>query len=279
MKKELNVTVLIPCRDGGPTLRTTIESLLNQTVKTSVAVADDASLDDTPIILKELSKTGRVQSIRYPKREPKNYARVPVLLNMLLNILSPADFYMISGDDCIYPPEYLAKLISFMRNDNVDLASGCHDAKNYKHLTLPSGSGRLVTATLFKRITPLPSSIGWESWMIYKALYLGRRVSVYPIEFKHSRKYSVKSTWTFGQSSYVNGVPLIFTLLRTIKNVTVSDLGFINSLAVLLGHIEYYIRKVEKLDTAPFTRELQLQRLRKSIASILGLQRDLSSYG
>lgn len=102
MKRELKVAILIPCRDGELTLRVTIESLLNQTVKTFIAVADDASVDDTPKILKEQSETGRVHSVRYPRREPRNYAKVPVLLNMLLGVLSPADFYMISGDDCIY---------------------------------------------------------------------------------------------------------------------------------------------------------------------------------
>jgi len=269
MKKELNVTVLIPCRDGGSTLRTTIESLLNQTVKTSVAVADDASLDDTPIILKELSKTGRVQSIRYPKREPRNYARVPVLLNMLLNILSPADFYMISGDDCIYPPEYLAKLISFMRNDNVDLASGCHDAKNYKHLTLPSGSGRLVTATLFKRITPLPSSIGWESWMVYKAQSLGKKVAVYPIEFEHRRGYSFKSARTFGYSAYVNGVPFIFTIFRAIKSTFTGIHTPINAVSIPLGQLEYMIRRAEKLDCAPFVSSAYKWRMKQVIMGVL----------
>jgi len=269
MKRELKVAVLIPCRDGELTLRVTIESLLNQTVKTFIAVADDASVDDTPKILKEQSETGRVHSVRYPRRELRNYAKVPVLLNMLLGVLSPADFYMISGDDCIYPPEYLSKLISFMRNDNVDLASGCHDVKNYRHLTLPSGSGRLVVATLFRRITPLPNSIGWESWMIYKAQSLGRKVAVYPVEFEHRREYSFGSTWTFGYSAYVNGVPFIFTVFRAMKSLFTGLHTPVNAVSIPLGQLEYMVKGAEKLDCAPFVNSMYKWRIKQSITGVL----------
>jgi len=265
--KLYDVVALIPCRDGQDNIERTIRSILNQSVKTFVSVADDASIDNTPNILKNLSKTGRVRYIRYTRREKKDYARVPVLLNMALRISPPARYYLISGDDCIYPKDYCENLIKRMEKDRVDMCSGF--TRRYNSSSLPSGSGRLITSELFKKITPLPRTIGWESWMIYKTLYLGKRVSVYPIEFKHYRKYSIKSTWTFGQSAYVNGVPLTFTLLRTIKNVILNEHNLINSLAILLGHIEYSIRKVEKLDIAPFTRKMHLRRLSGFVHNLL----------
>ena len=269
MNKEYKVSVLLPCRDGESTLRVTIESILNQTIKTYIAVADDASIDNTPKILKEQSKTGRVYTIRYPRRESRNYAKIPVLLNMLLDVIPQADFYMISGDDCFFPPEYLKKLILLMHNDDVDLASGCHDVKNYKHLTLPSGSGRLVTASLFKKITPLPNSIGWESWMIYKAQSLGRKVSVYPVEFEHKREYSFGSTWTFGYSAYVNGIPFIFTLFRAMKSLFTGVHSPVNAVSIPLGQLEYILKRAEKLDCAPFVNSMYKQRINQYIIRVL----------
>ncbi len=269
MSKELKVSVLIPCRDGESSLQTTVESILNQTVDTFVAVADDASVDDTPKILKKLSGTGRVLSVRYHKREPRNYARVPVLLNMLLNVLPPADFYMISGDDCVYPLDYLEKLITFMRNDKVDLASGCHDIKNFSHLTLPSGSGRLISVKLFKKITPLPNSIGWESWMIYKTQSLGRKVAVYSVQYEHRREYSFGSTRTFGYSAYVNGVPFIFTLFRALKSMFSGLHNPINSISIPLGQLEYMIKGATKLDCASFVNNMYKWRIKQSIIGVL----------
>jgi len=269
MKSKPKVTALIPCRDGEKTIRNTIVSLLNQTVETFIAVADDASIDNTPIILKELSETGRVRSIRYPRREPRNYAKVPVLLNMALNICPDSDFFMISGDDCVYPPDYAKKLISFMRNDNVDLASGCHDVKVFKHLTLPSGSGRLVTARLFKRITPLPSNIGWESWMIFKAKSMGMKVAVYPVRYEHRRQYSFGSTRTFGYSAYVNGVPVIFTIFRALKYIIFGIHTPVNAVSIPLGQLEYMIRKPEKLDCAAYVNNAYKWRIKQFLAGIL----------
>jgi glycosyltransferase involved in cell wall biosynthesis len=266
MNRELMVTVLIPCRDGESTLRATIKSLLNQTVKTFIVVADDASVDDTPKILKEFSETDRVHSVRYPRREPKNYARVPVLLNMAAKIAQESDFYMISGDDCFYPPDYISNLIEFMQRDKVELAAGfCGD----EIPAAPHGSGRVISAALFKEITPFPQSIGWESWMLYKTMSMGKKIAVYPIRFEHGRKYSLGSTWTFGHSAYVNGVPFIFTVLRSVKSLVLGTHTPINALSIVLGHLEYMLRKPEKLDCAKFTSNWHKWRIKQFIRSKL----------
>jgi glycosyltransferase involved in cell wall biosynthesis len=267
--REVSVSVLIPCRDGASTIEATIKSLLNQTIETFIAVTDDASVDETPKILERLSKTKRVRYVRYPRREPKNYVRVPVLLNMLLDILPPADFYMLSGDDSVYPPDYLSELIALMRANGVDMASGCHNIKSYKHLTMPSGSGRLVTAGLFEKLTPFPNSIGWESWMIYKAMSFGKKVAVYPVEFEHGRGYSFGSVRTFGYSAYVNGVPLIFTIFRAAKAILTGLHSPINALSIPLGQIEYAIRRVDKLDCASFVYDMHKRRIRQTIVGVL----------
>ncbi len=269
MTWEPKVTVLIPCRDGEKTLPATIRSLLGQTIDTFVTVADDASTDNTPKILEDLSRTQRVRFVRYPRREPRNYSRVPVLINTLLAIAPPADYYMISGDDCIYPPDYLEKMISLMKHDNVDLASGYHGVEDFRHLTQPSGSGRLVAAPLFKRITPLPTSIGWESWMIYKTQSLGRKTAIYPLRYEHKREYSFASTRTFGYSAYVNGVPFIFILLRATKSLILGIHTPLNAISIPLGYLECMIRRPERLDSVCFVENMYKWRIRKTVAGIV----------
>lgn len=270
MKKMLDVAVLIPCRDGEKTLSTTIHSLLSQKVETFVAVADDASVDNTPRILEDYSKTQKVRFIRYSKREPRDYARVPVLLNMLLAIAPSAYFYMISGDDCVYPPDYLRNLISLMQRDKVDLASGYHGFKDFEHLSQPGGSGRLVSAPLFRKITPLPSNIGWESWMIYKAQSLGRKTAIYPLRYEHKREYSFASTRTFGYSAYVNGVPFIFVLFRAVKSLILGIHKPINAISIPLGYLECMIKRPERLDSARFVESMHKSRIKETIAGIVG---------
>lgn len=261
--ESMEVVALIPCRDGQETIEKTILSILNQTVRTSISVADDSSVDDTPKILERFTKTGRVRFVRYPKREPKNYARVPVLLNMALSISPQADFYLISGDDCTYPTNYCENLISMMKCDGVDICSGY--IGKYSDNLEPSGSGRLISYDLMKLITPFPLSIGWETWILYKTLYLERKIAVYPIKIDHQRRYSLKSTWSFGQSAYVNGVPLLFTILRSVKNIFNMEMSILNSLSMVFGHIEYLLRGVKRLDTAPFVKEIKLQEIRRTI--------------
>ncbi|MEM2130103.1 MAG: hypothetical protein QXZ70_05850, partial [Candidatus Bathyarchaeia archaeon] len=153
--------------------------------------------------------------------------------------------------------------------NNVDLASGYHGEKGFRHLTLPSGSGRLVTARLFKKITPLPSNIGWESWMIFKAQSMGMKVAVYPVKYEHRREYSFGSTKTFGYSAYVNGVPVIFTMFRALKYIIFGIHTPINAISILLGQLEYMIRRPEKLDCAHYVNNVYKWRIKQSLADAI----------
>ena len=95
-----DVTAIIASRDGEETLPATLRSLRNQTIPVEIVVADDHSLDSTPDILNKFGVT----SIRYPRREPRNYHRVPHLYNLAWKYSPPSDYWMISGDDNVPPP-------------------------------------------------------------------------------------------------------------------------------------------------------------------------------
>jgi glycosyltransferase involved in cell wall biosynthesis len=266
------VTVLIPCRDGESTLGRTLESLLAQTVKTDIVIANDASIDSTPKIIEKIKFTfpGRIKSVMYPRREHKSYSRVPILLNMAIKETNKkGQFVMISGDDSIYPLDYLEKLINHMRNDKVDISSGF--INKYSSSEAPSGSGRVLSYTIFMMLIPFPENIGWESWMLYKAKSLGKKMRVYPVKFEHSKPYSYKSTWTFGQSAYLNGSPFIFTLARSLKAMILREHTPLNALSLIFGHMEYMLRRPQKLDTSEFVENMQKYRLKEAVMRPTGL--------
>lgn len=262
----VRVSCLIPCRDGEQNIRDTIESLQAQTVTPFIVVTDDASTDSTPEILEKLG----VPFVTYPHREPRSYARVPTLLNLAMRLTPKSDYYMISGDDCTYPPHYIEVLTNLMEAKHVDCASGY--INKFNQTATPHGAGRILTHKLFAKVTPFVQNIGWESYMIYKARKMGLSATIFPIKFNHDREYTRHSTWTFGHSSYMLGNPLIFTLGRVVKVIIRREHKPLNAFAILLGHLEYIIRHPRRLDIAPFVDDFQRRRIANLIARKLSLR-------
>lgn len=222
-----------------------------------VTVVDDCSVDATPDILKWITNK-RVISIRYGKRERRAYYRVPKLINAAYDASYKADYYMISGDDTVYSPRYVDDLIARMERDGVDIASG-----QINNEISPNGSGRLISERVMRHLMPFPLSIGWETGMLYKAMSLGFKIRAYPIKLRHLHRYSVRSTWTFGHSAYVNGIPLFFTLFRCFKTFLSGSMRRINTLSILLGHIEYWLKREPKLETADYVSRITKRRIIK----------------
>ena len=253
------VLCLIPCRDGEKTLGGTLNRLLNQKgVDVQVIVANDASVDGTLDILKEYKKTygDLVDFITYPKREPRNYNRVPILINMAWERATKEyDFYMISADDNLYPYDYMSKILAWMEEDKVDLASGFNTT--FKDTKAPTGGGRLVTPALFKMLMPLPNRIGWDTWMLQEAMMQKKTYSVYPIK-KHHMKLR-RFIFTFGYVAHMHGTPFVWTLLRSLMMMKRTKRP-LRALSVVMGHIEYSLRGVPQADEelVAFNRKTKL---------------------
>lgn len=245
------LSVLIPCRDGDKTLPKTLESLLNQTIPVKIVVADDHSIDATPKILEAY----QVQSVRYPRRESKNYDRIPLLINMAYKSAPPSDFYMISGDDQIFPSDYVERLINFMRKDKIHLASGHNEHKEYSSTKAPTGAGRIMTSRILKELMPLPHNNTWDTWMLYKMSYMGLEYKVYPVPKIHMKER--RKAPTHGQAAHRLGRPLIYTLVRSLKEAVKNGKPLLG-LSIFLGHLEYKFRRVPKMDIAPFVQRKSL---------------------
>ncbi len=260
----VDVTVLIPCRDGETKLPQTLQSILKQNVDTCVVVADDASVDGTQRIISDFG----VQSVRYPKRKPRDYNRVAVLINMAYQVAPRASYYMISGDDHIFPHDYLARLIEYMERDGVDLASG-YDSW-FTASKAPRGSGRVMSSSMMKVLMPLPNNLTWDSWMLFRMKQLHKKYKTYPIETTLIGKQR-KLIYTYGYASHLLGFPLVFTLGRMLKGLVI-DRSIVQILSILVGQLNYSFRGIPKMEISHFIRELSKQRIKRKILSIMGVK-------
>jgi len=261
--------VIVPCKDGEATIRQTLQSLLEQTIPPeTVIVIDDASTDETPEILKEFST---VCTIRLNHNLPRDFTRVPKLINLGLNqIVAPCGYVMISGDDCVFPARYVELLLSEFEHDfSLLIVSGSHMKQKILEQASPHGAGRIIVYDFLRTILPFPESIGWESWVLFKALQRGGRIKRTPeVFFQHLRPYSSGSIRTFGQSMYELGYPFWFVVARVLKD-SVSGSDRLQRVHMLRGYLEYLFKHKPRLDIADFVAEYQTQRIRDLIAKSL----------
>lgn len=265
--------VIIPCKDGEATIEETLNSVLSQTVSAQrIIVVDDASRDRTPMIL---AKFPQIKTIRLEHSYPKNFQRIPKLINLATRYVPlNCKYLMLLGDDSILQGTYVEKLLSqFRRNPRLKIASGSMSkAKNITGLSrLPSGSGRLFDLGFLRKHLPFPESIGWESWVLFKGLQEGEIASFPNVSFQHERHYGTYSIRTFGQSMYVLGYPTLFVVMRSVKDFLLNGYGRrSHSFYLLLGYAEFCLTRQKQLvDVKKFVRQTQNERLVKFLKRYL----------
>lgn len=246
-------SVIIPSRDGGENLEITLRSLLSQTVPVSIVVCDDHSDWDSQRIL---AKYPQVYVVRNPVREDKDHQRIGGILNMGWKSMTPAKYYMISGDDTFFPRDYIERVTGYMNLEGVSIGSG--HARKYLKTGAPDGSGRIFTAELWIQLMPFIESSAWESGMLLKARFDGHLIQKYPVKKSHLRPYSLRGQRNDGYGSYTLGNPLIWTVLRVIKVVLRKQRTPRGALALLAGHVEYMVKRKPRVE---FWREVRADKL------------------
>jgi glycosyltransferase involved in cell wall biosynthesis len=262
---QASYAVIIPCKDGEATIEETLNALLSQTIKAQkIIVIDDASHDRTPVILQKLPK---IKVLRLEHDYPKNFQRVPRLINMATPYVPEnCEYLMLLGDDSILRKDYAEKLIAkFKQNPKLRIASGSMSRTgNIKGLARhPSGSGRVFDLGFLRKHLPFPESIGWESWILFKGLQEGEIANFPDARYEHERSYGVYSIRTFGQSMYTLGYPALFVIARFLKDFFFSEYSSrFHSFYLLLGYVEFYVTGQKRLvDVVGFVRKTQTERL------------------
>jgi len=190
----LSYWAAVVTRNGSEHVRDTIDSLLNQDVAPKrIAVVDDGSTDSTPTVLRNYAQLDdRVSIITKPDRG-YDIRRVPANINQAWaqNSDLTTDYFMISGDDCRYPPNYAIHLLARMEHDSKlaitsgrPTSGGIHSQEHS-----PSGSGRMVRSSFWRAVgAAYPVKAGWETWLLYKAEQEGLESRlIEDLEYVHAR--------------------------------------------------------------------------------------------
>jgi len=269
---ESSYSVIIPCRNGDKTIGKTLESLLAQTLQPNqIIVVDDASTDKTPEILQSFSN--KIHIIRLNHNHPRNFNRVPKLVNMGLAKINTSHV-MLSGDDSVYPEHYVDSLLEhFKENPKLKIASG-NIYELHRPSDAPQGSGRIFECEWLKHHLPFPASCTWESGIMFKALKEGYEIKCFnDLTFNHKSQYGAYSIRTFGHAMYCLGYSSLFVLGRLIKTLMSGEIPRKYVPYELLGYVEYALACPEKVDPIKtYVQELHKPRIIHMAKKVMGFK-------
>jgi biofilm PGA synthesis N-glycosyltransferase PgaC len=237
--------VAVVARNAAKHLPSTINSLLEQTLRPSkIIVVDDGSTDATPDVIATFARKypGLVKKVTLPDRG-YDIRRVPSNINRAWSATrNVEEYFMISGDDCEYPPNYARFITSKMREDKkLVVASGRPSSGgqvSQEHV--PSGSGRMVRCTFWRRVGGrYPIKAGWETWLLYKAAQEGFRVRLFEkIVYKHNRPRGVSHQFTYwGAAMWTIGYHPLYAIGRIARNAIKGNMKTMGPLNMLRGYV------------------------------------------
>jgi glycosyltransferase involved in cell wall biosynthesis len=282
------------CRNSEKNIEEALLSINNQSVKPAyIIVIDDGSTDKTNSILSSLKhKVSNLHVITNPDlgydigRVVKNWNKA-IKLTYDLSLLQ-TDFHMIATDDTVYEEKYAEKILKFHDdNPHIVISSGNYDNNTY---ATPHGAGRFVNNKFFKKNHQYyPEVIGYESFILYAARYLGYDYTIVPsARFEHTRELgSDHNFYDWGQSMRALGYHPLFVLGRCIIYfIKDKPIGRVGPIMLLYTYLTYRPNKEGYYSLYPkevrdYIRNTQLKHLKKftkrmNIASLGRLTEKLS---
>jgi len=257
----MNVLAVIVARNEAEHIGATIDSLLNQIPPIMVHVLDDGSTDRTAMIAIGKGCSGSVGFESHPESwvgDPRLAGRWNWALYSSIDWHKP-DYVLISGADQKYPPNYVETLLNqFKENPNLVITSGKIKGQP-EYNQVPRGSGRMVEVKWWKEasggnIEYYPELPGWETWLLFKALMMGREYSTVDIESegRATSTSSIKCERNGGAMKAIGYWPLyaIGRCLRLMRR------DFWAGWSMLSGYL-FYVGEYHKSDLRQFVSDLQ----------------------
>jgi glycosyltransferase involved in cell wall biosynthesis len=282
----LSYWAVVVARNAAPHLNRTLNSLLNQASKPeAIVIVDDGSTDSTPDILRSYEHEYQ-RTVRVITRPDKGYdiRRVPSNINLACQTMNAsslaADFFMISGDDCFYPPNYAESLLTRMNTDpRIVIASGRpSSATLLSREHSPSGSGRMINERFWRDAGgEYPLVAGWESWLLYMASMKGLRACLFPdLLFEHFQPRGARHQFIYwGAAMQTLGYHPLYALGRIAKNSLDTTVGPKGSINMIRGYLQSKLGSddpfVSRFDAGlrQYVRRQQAQRITHVISSVL----------
>jgi glycosyltransferase involved in cell wall biosynthesis len=280
--------VAVVAKDAEDHLRPTLGSLITQTPRPrGVIVVDDGSKDATPKIHSDLARKEHnvLQVVTLPDRG-YDIRRVPANINLAWDAAAESgletDYFMISGDDCVYPSGYARTIINRMvRTSSIVVASGQPSSGGrFAEEHSPSGSGRLVKSSFWRSVGGYPLKAGWETWLLYKAQETGHRVELFSeVAFEHVRPRGAKHQLTYwGAAMHGLGYHPLYAMGRVGKNVATRATNIRGSVNMLRGYAQACLGSADPFispyesSLRQFVRNSQIHGIVRAGSSVLRLK-------
>lgn len=239
--------VCIVTRDGAETIGATIDSITRQsTLPKFIVVINDGSSDATEEIVRQKSKTFSSIYVLNTNSKTRDIRRVPRLLNRGLEFskkFSNAEYMMVSGDDNALAEDYARDMMQRMsQDDKLVVASGDWLSSRGRGNQMPHGGGRFVKVDFMEKIGwSYPVAYGWETWLLYKAMQMGKKVKLYvDLKYLHLRPFRPVNLFNWGRAMYSLGFPSYFVFMRFLINFVWSSRGTQSmraSMTMLVGYL------------------------------------------
>ena len=279
--------VISPVRDEESVVETTIQAMLNQTVRPwRWVIVDDGSKDQTPQIIKRYAREHpwitvvRIES--GAARQPG--AGVVRAFENGFRFVADSDFeVLVKLDlDIDFAPEYFERLLAkFHADERLGIASGRY-LENRKGQWFPikmpeyhaAGACKAVRARCFREIGGFVAHRGWDTVDEIKAQSAGWRTRHFPeLEFRHLKKEGsgiglLRTAFMGGQTDYLCGSGGLFFSLKVLHRTVVGDPPLLEGLMFFLGYLKLWISRRPRLVTnseARLYRNLLNERIRSSV--------------
>jgi len=274
----LSYWVAVVAKNAASRITSTMTSLVNQTVQPSrIVVVNDGSTDRTSEILTRASREHSIIEVVELPDKGYDIRRVPSNVNLAIDAVRDerTDYFMISGDDSTYPPDYAQSLIREMSAfRKVVVASGQpSQAGLVLHEHSPSGSGRMVCTSFMENVGGrFPIRAGWEAWLLYKAIQMGFETKLLDdLTYEHVRPRGSGHQFTYwGAAMYTLGYHPLYALGRIGRHLAKLKSGK-SSLALLRGYLMAALRSSDPF-AAPFDstfREFVAAQQRREIGRVV----------
>ena len=282
----MKILVIIPVFNEEKNLEKCLNSFLNQTYSiTQITVVNDGSTDNTPSIVKSLSK--KYDSINFvSKDDSESFAKPGSKIIKAFNFgikKSIKDFDLIGkfDGDIQIPKNYFEKMVNtFKNNKKVGLASGTLSTyinNSWKAETIYEknhvrGGIKLYNKSTFKKIGGLSESMGWDSLdelKIYSnnlKTFVDNKLICRQLR-KTGERCKDEIYYKQGRVMYLLGYDFILCIIGSIK-FSIKRFSFYPFFQSTYSYLKSLIKKEKKIVTNKFSKFVRSYRYKMILKKI-----------
>ncbi|MFN3756092.1 MAG: glycosyltransferase family 2 protein [Flavobacterium sp.] len=256
--------IIIPAHNEGRFMETTLQSLVNQTVRPyRIVVIDDHSTDNTYSIAHAFSEkypfVSVIKNISESQHEPGSKV-IRAFLKGLKTLDSDYDFIVKADADLIFPDNYFETIMQhFEADEKVGMAGGFAYIEKNSNWVLESltgkdhirGAFKAYRKECFKDIGGLQPAMGWDTLDELLALYHGWKIKTdESLKVKHLKptgaNYNRSAGKKQGVAFYSLGYGFLLTMIASLK-LAFKKKKIVFFLDYVRGYFSAYLRKTPKL--------------------------------